>query len=127
MKTELSVDSLCFKTNVNFADFWGMARYYRGFRRYFATVVVSLTDLLSTRVPFVWSEKCQEAFNNAKMLLATAPLLLAPNVKHPFSNAVDASESGAGAVLTKNIQYVTSLSLTDITELTLLLRGRHLL
>ncbi len=50
-------------------------------------------------MPFVWSEKCPEAFNNAKMLLATAPALLATNFKHPFSVAVDASESGAGAVL----------------------------
>ncbi len=32
VKIELSVDSLCYKTNVNFTDFWGMAGYYRGFR-----------------------------------------------------------------------------------------------
>ncbi len=76
-----------------------MAGYYRGFRQYFATVVVPLTNLLSTKVPFVWSEKCQEAFNNAKVSLATAPSLLIPNFKHPFSVAVVASESGAGAVL----------------------------
>ncbi len=61
--------------------------------------MVPLTNLLSTKVPFVWSEKCQEAFNNAKVSLATAPSLLIPNFKHPFSVAVDASESGAGAVL----------------------------
>lgn len=45
-------------------------------------------------MPFLWSEKCQEAFNNVKMLLAPA-VLLAPNFKHPFSVAVAASESVA--------------------------------
>ncbi|XP_076013555.1 immunoglobulin lambda-like polypeptide 5 [Genypterus blacodes] len=43
--------------------------------------------------------KCQVAFDNVKLLLASSPVLSAPNFDRPFSAAVDASESGAGAVL----------------------------
>lgn len=79
--------------------FLGMAGYYRAFCRNFASVVVPLTNLLSPKVPFYWSEKCQDAFDNVKALLASAPVLMAPDFDSPFSVAVDASESGAGAVL----------------------------
>ncbi len=58
--------------------FLGMAGYYRGFRQYFATVVVPLTNLLSTKVPFVWSEKCQEAFNNAKSVVGNSSVTFDP-------------------------------------------------
>lgn len=79
--------------------FLGMVGYYRGFCKNFASVVTPLTDLLSPKKSFQWSEKCQSSFNNAKALLANAPVLAAPDFKKPFLLAVDASASGAGAVL----------------------------
>ena len=79
--------------------FLGMAGYYRAFCKNFASVVVPLTDLLSPKVPFDWSTKCQVAFDNVKLLLASSPVLSAPNFDRHFSVAVDASERGAGAVL----------------------------
>lgn len=57
-----------------------------------------LTDLSSKR-PFEWSQQCQCAFDNAKSLLANAPVLVAANSERPFLLAVDASAYGAGAVL----------------------------
>ena len=56
-------------------------------------------NLLSPKVQFQWSPSCQEAFDNVKLLLASSPVLSAPDFDRPFSVAVDASESGAGAVL----------------------------
>lgn len=79
--------------------FLGMSGYYRAFCKNFSTVVTPLTNLLSPKVPFQWSPRCQEAFDNVKLLLASSPVLSAPNFDRPFSVAVDASESGAGAVL----------------------------
>ncbi|KAL7868836.1 hypothetical protein SRHO_G00102200 [Serrasalmus rhombeus] len=79
--------------------FLGMAGYYRAFCKNFASVTAPLTNLLSPKVQFQWSNSCQEAFDNAKLLLATSPVLQAPNFDKPFCLAVDASESGAGAVL----------------------------
>ena len=69
-----------------------MAGYYRAFCKNFASVVVPLTDLLSPKVPFDWSTKCQVAFDNVKLLLASSPVLSAPNFDRHFSVAVDASE-----------------------------------
>lgn len=77
--------------------FLGMAGYYRGFCKNFATVVASLTDLLSTERKFLWSKECESAFCSAKDLLCNAPILSAPNLL--FSLQVDASARGAGAVL----------------------------
>lgn len=79
--------------------FLGMVGYYRGFCHNFASVVAPLTDLLSPKRPFQWSEKCQCSFENAKSLLANAPVLVTPNFEKRFLLAVDASAYGAGAVL----------------------------
>lgn len=76
-----------------------MAGYYRGFCPNFASIVASLTDLISTKVPFKWTLTSQQAFDGAKALLASAPVLAAPDFSKPFCLAVDASENGAGAVL----------------------------
>lgn len=76
-----------------------MVGYYRGFCRNFATVVTPLTDLLSTTRKFLWTPECASAFNAAKDLLSNAPVLSAPNFTLPYRLRVDASLSGAGAVL----------------------------
>lgn len=44
--------------------FLGMVGHYRCFCKNFSTVVAPLTDLLNVRAQFVWSPKCQEAFDN---------------------------------------------------------------
>ncbi|KAL2103191.1 hypothetical protein ACEWY4_000059 [Coilia grayii] len=79
--------------------FLGMVGYYRGFCQNFATVVTPLTNLLSTKVHFQWNESSQQAFDSAKALLSSAPVLAAPSFDDPFLLAVDASDCGAGAVL----------------------------
>ncbi len=47
----------------------------------------------------MWSGDCDHAFQAAKDLLSNAPILAAPNFNLPFMLQVDASQSGAGAVL----------------------------
>uniref|UniRef100_A0A1A8VFT9 Gypsy retrotransposon integrase-like protein 1 n=1 Tax=Nothobranchius furzeri TaxID=105023 RepID=A0A1A8VFT9_NOTFU len=79
--------------------FLGMVGYYRCFCQNFASVVAPLTDLLSTKVPFMWSKEAQHAFTSCKSLLTSAPILKAPDLSKPFSLEVDASQVGAGAVL----------------------------
>lgn len=76
-----------------------MAGYYRGFCRNFSVVAAPLTDLLSPKVRFRWSDHSQQAFEAIKAVLTNAPVLVAPVFNRPFKLAVDASESGAGAVL----------------------------
>lgn len=79
--------------------FLGMVGYYRSFCKNFSVVAAPLTDLLSPKSPFLWTEKSQPAFESVKALLTTTPVLAAPNFSVPFSLAVDASDLGAGAVL----------------------------
>ena len=80
-------------------QFLGMAGYYRCFSRNFSVVVAPLTSLCSPAVPYVWSTACQCAFEAAKSLLCSAPVLAAPDFMRPFQLEVDASAVGAGAVL----------------------------
>lgn len=47
----------------------------------------------------MWSSECQAAFNTAKGLLCSTPVLAAPSFEKPFTLEVDASARGAGAVL----------------------------
>ncbi|KAL2085082.1 hypothetical protein ACEWY4_018402 [Coilia grayii] len=79
--------------------FLGMAGYYRSFCPNFSDVVLPLTNLLRNTSDFVWSCDCDTAFQNAKALLCCSPVLAAPNFDLPFKLEVDASATGAGAVL----------------------------
>ena len=87
------------KTKRELRRFLGMAGYYRSFCKNFSDVVLPLTNLLRGSIPFVWSSSCQAAFESVKLLLCSAPVLSAPDFKKPFKLEVDASGTGAGAVL----------------------------
>ena len=79
--------------------FLGMAGYYRRFCPNFATVAEPLTQLLGKREKFIWSERCDKAFEELKAMLQSAPVLAAPDFESSFKLAVDASDVAAGAVL----------------------------
>lgn len=86
-------------TKKELMHFLGMVGYYRGFCGNFSTVVAPLTNLLSSKVRFDWTPKCQCAFENVKGLITSAPVLAAPRLDEPFQLQVDASNVGAGATL----------------------------
>lgn len=86
----------CFETR---SAMFSWASYYRRFYKNFPAVAALLTDLLSPKASFVWSDDCRYAFQQIKTLLTKAPMLATPNFDQPFKLAVDASELGAGAVL----------------------------
>ena len=48
---------------------------------------------------FNWSSKCNEAFEQLKVLLTTAPVLAQPEIEKPFDVYCDASGSGLSCVL----------------------------
>lgn len=76
-----------------------MVGYYRNFGSIFSTVVAPLTNLLKAKVKFEWTMTSQAAFDNVKLLLTSAPVLMAPRLDQPFQMLVDTSHVGAGAVL----------------------------
>ena len=79
--------------------FLGMTGYYRKFCRNFSVVTTPLTNLLKKQEPYEWSLSCQQAFEQVKAILQTAPVLVTPDFGKQFKLVVDASDLGAGAVL----------------------------
>ena len=81
--------------------FLWFANFYRRFIRGFSSIVLPLTTLTSTKVPFRWSSEAEAAFVALKARFSTAPILIMPNPEKQFILEVDASDTGAGAVLSQ--------------------------
>jgi hypothetical protein len=80
-------------------SFLGLAGYYRRFIPDFSKLVKPITSLLKNYIKFNWSSKCNEAFEQLKVLLTTASVLAQPDIEKPFDVYCDASGSGIGCVL----------------------------
>ena len=80
-------------------DFLGMAGYYRKFCPNFWAIMEPLTMLLQKNIKFHWTEQCQFAFEQLKVMLQRAPVLSAPDFTCPFKLAVDASDVAPGILL----------------------------
>jgi hypothetical protein len=80
-------------------SFLGLASYYRRFIPDFSKLVKPITSLLKNDTKFNWSSKCNEAFEQLKVLLTTAPVLAQPDIEKPFDVYCDTSGSGLGCVL----------------------------
>ena len=79
--------------------FLGMAGYYRKFCPNFSTVAEPLTRLLSKSKKYEWSSSADDSFQGLKGMLASSPVLAAPQFDKPFKLAVDASDVACGGVL----------------------------
>ena len=65
-------------------QFLGFANYYRRFVQNYARIAVPLTDLTKQELVFQWSTKCQNAFNQLKGGLLSAPILRLADMSKPF-------------------------------------------
>jgi hypothetical protein len=65
----------------------------------FSKLVKPITSLLKNETKFNWSLKCNEAFEQLKILLTSDPVLAQPDINKPFDVYCDASGSGLGCVL----------------------------
>jgi hypothetical protein len=80
-------------------SFLGLAAYYRKFIPDFSKIVKPITGSLKNDTKFDWSSKCNEAFEQLKVLLTIAPVLAQPDIEKPFDVYCDALGSGLGCVL----------------------------
>jgi hypothetical protein len=62
-------------------SFLGLAGYYRRFIPDFSKLVKPITSLLKDDTKFNWSSRCNEAFEQLKLLLTTAPVLAQPDIE----------------------------------------------
>ena len=79
--------------------FLGLAGYYRRFISGFSRIAAPLTDLLRDDIPFTWSDKEMQAFQQLKDAISTAPVLIIPDLNKPFHLHCDASGYAIGGVL----------------------------
>mgnify|MGYP000034807019 CR=1 FL=1 len=82
-------------------SFLGLASYYRRFIRGFAEVASPLHALTEKSREFHWSDACQEAFDELKLRLQSAPVLAYPVPDSDYILDTDASGDGIGAVLSQ--------------------------
>ncbi len=87
------------KTQKDVRSFLGLAGYFRGFVKDFASVARPLTELTSKTVQWKWTQVQQKAFDSLKHALVTAPVLTTPDFTKPFIVYTDASDKAVGAVL----------------------------
>ena len=80
-------------------QFLGAVGFYRIYIKNFCEMSFPLTDLLKKNVKFKWTDACERAFKNLRSILATSPVLSAPNFNTPFSMAADCSDGSMGSVL----------------------------
>ena len=65
----------------------------------FSRIATPMTRLTRKRVKFDWNEECENAFQELKQKLTTAPVLTAPISGELFTIYCDASTVGLGCVL----------------------------
>nr|GFB25462.1 reverse transcriptase domain-containing protein [Tanacetum cinerariifolium] len=63
-----------------------------------------MTHLLEKNSPFIFSNKCIQAFRTLKEKLTEAPILIAPNWDQPFELMCDASDYAIGVVLGQRVE-----------------------
>ena len=86
-------------TNVTeIRSFLGLARYYRKFVEGFSKLATPMTKLTKKEEKFVWSEACQQSFDELKRKLTSAPVLTLPSGHDGYTVYCDASRQGLGCV-----------------------------
>ena len=83
--------------------FVGFASYYRCFIPNFAELAAPLHQLTQKSTKFLWTQECQNAFQELKEKFTEAHILGFPHFDAPFILYTDASDYGIGSVLSQKI------------------------
>jgi hypothetical protein len=77
----------------------GTAGYYRRYVQNYSCIAAPLNALLQNGMAWEWKPEAQQAFEELKAKLTSAPVLRQPDFKLPFELHTDWSATGLGAVL----------------------------
>lgn len=83
-------------------SFLGLANFYHKFVQNFATIAAPLYLLTRKGRPWQWTVAAQKAFDELKVALTSAPVLILPDMSKPFIVTTDASLVATGAVLAQD-------------------------
>jgi hypothetical protein len=87
-------------------SFLGLVNYFRKFIEHYSEIGVLLTNLTKKSHSWVWTGRCQDAFELLKQKVTEAPLLCTPDEVLPYEVVTDASDLGLGGVLLQEGQLV---------------------
>jgi len=87
------------KTDVQ--AFLGFVNFYRRFIQDFSAKARPLFDLIRSEQVWTWSRREQTAFEDLKMAVTTALVLMSPQDLEPFQVEADSSDFATGAVLSQ--------------------------
>jgi hypothetical protein len=91
-------------------SFLGLAGYYRCFIEGFSKIAKPMTKLLKKNQKFVWTDECENSFQELKTRLTTTPVLVLPDIHKSFDIYCDASRCGIGCVLMQEGKVVACAS-----------------
>lgn len=82
--------------------FIGMASYFRKFINSFAKIARPLYNLSKRDTKFQWSSECEKAFEELKIAMTTAPVLVFADFSRKFHISVDASNYAVGGYISND-------------------------
>ena len=91
-------------------SFLGLAGYYRRFVQDFSKTVAPLARLTRKAMVFVWTEDCEESFQDLKERMTTAPVLTMPDCTGNYAIFSDASKKGLGCILMQQGKVISYAS-----------------
>jgi RNase H-like domain found in reverse transcriptase/Reverse transcriptase (RNA-dependent DNA polymerase) len=89
------------KTVKEVQSFLGFGNFYHCFVKEFSHLAHPLNDLLKKDKKFVWSEECQESFDQLKKQFTEEPVLMMPDHLKPFQIQVDSSLFATEGILSQ--------------------------
>jgi hypothetical protein len=84
----------------------GLVGYYRRFIKGFSNIASPITSLQKKGVKFEWNSKCEESFQQLKVVLISVPIL---KIAYPYEYilvCMDACKEGLGGVLNQKDHVV---------------------
>lgn len=90
------------KTRRQLRGFVGLVNFYRDMAIRRSDILTPLTALTSTKVPFVWTDIHQKAFQKMKLALSEYTILQYPDFSKSFQIHTDASKTQLGAVISQD-------------------------
>ena len=94
------------KSVLEIRSFLGLAGYYRRFIEDFSPLEAPMTRLTRKEVKFAWDDRCEEAFQELKKRLTSAPILIVSDKGQRYIVYFDASRAGLGCVLMQSGRVV---------------------